>query len=81
MNILSNILKKFLIKIIKIYNFFSPFFYKNVCRFTPPCSQYAIKSISKYGPVIGTYKSFIRILKCNPFGNHGNDPVGKKIIK
>ena len=76
---LKNLLSKTLINILKIYRFFSPFFYRGACRFTPTCSQYAIQAILKYGPIVGVYKSIIRLLKCNPFGKWGYDPVdGKK---
>ena len=76
---LNKLLINILIYILKIYRFFSPFFYRGTCRFTPTCSQYAIEAISKYGPIIGIYKSIIRLLKCNPLGKWGYDPVdGKK---
>ena len=81
MNILKKIFIKLLFYLINIYRFFSPFFYRNVCRFNPTCSNYAIKSILNNGPIIGTYKSIIRISKCHPFGGHGFDPIKKKINK
>tara|TARA_Y100000590_G_scaffold458272_1_gene612640 strand:- start:2135 stop:2386 length:252 start_codon:yes stop_codon:yes gene_type:complete len=81
MNILNKILEKLLLNFIKIYCFFSPFFYRNVCRFNPTCSNYAIKSISEHGPFKGVYKSVIRLLKCHPFGGHGYDHVAKKVNK
>ncbi len=71
-------LKKLLICILKIYRFFSPFFYRGACRFTPTCSQYAVEAISKYGPIVGVYKSIVRLLKCNPFGKWGYDPIDGK---
>ena len=81
MKILNKILVKLLIKFIKIYCFFSPFFYRGTCRFNPTCTDYTIQSISKYGPVIGIYKSIIRLLKCHPFGKHGFDPLSEKVKK
>ena len=45
------------------------------CRFTPTCSQYAIEAIEKYGPFKGGWLAFKRILRCNPFGGSGYDPV------
>ena len=78
MNILSKFITKFLITIIEIYNFFSPFFYRGSCRFNPTCSQYCRQSIIKNGPILGVYKSLIRILKCHPFGKQGFDPVKAK---
>ena len=81
MKILNKILVKILINIIKIYRFFSPFFYRSVCRFSPTCTDYTIQSILKYGPIIGIYKSAIRLSKCHPFGKHGFDPLSQKAKK
>ena len=81
MRVINKIFIIFFVNLIKIYSFFSPFFYKNACRFTPTCSQYAIQSISKYGTIIGVYKSIIRLIKCNPFGKHGYDPIEGKVNK
>jgi len=40
---------------------------KGNCRFSPTCSEYAKKTISQKGIIKGTYLSFIRVLKCQPF--------------
>ena len=45
------------------------------CRFTPTCSQYAIEALRKHGPIKGLYLSIRRILRCNPWGGSGYDPV------
>lgn len=45
------------------------------CRYTPTCSQYSIEAIKKYGSFKGSYLAFRRILRCNPWGGHGHDPV------
>jgi conserved hypothetical protein YidD len=45
------------------------------CRFTPTCSQYAVEAIKKYGPFKGFWLAFKRILRCNPWGGSGYDPV------
>lgn len=47
------------------------------CRFVPCCSDYAIESFEKFGFIKGMYKSVWRILRCNPFGSKGYDPVDK----
>lgn len=37
------------------------------CEFTPTCSQYARMAILKYGAIRGSWKGFLRILRCSPF--------------
>ena len=46
-----------------------------VCRFTPTCSQYAIEALRKHGPIKGLALAIWRILRCNPWGGSGYDPV------
>ncbi|MBR1388712.1 MAG: membrane protein insertion efficiency factor YidD [Prevotella sp.] len=45
------------------------------CRFTPTCSEYAKQALRKHGPVKGLYLAIWRILRCNPWGGSGYDPV------
>jgi putative membrane protein insertion efficiency factor len=45
------------------------------CRFTPTCSEYARQAIVKHGPFKGLYLAVWRILRCNPWGGSGYDPV------
>ena len=45
------------------------------CRFTPTCSTYAIEAIRKHGPFKGFALAVWRILRCNPWGGSGYDPV------
>ncbi len=45
------------------------------CRFTPTCSQYALEALKKHGPFKGSYLAIRRILRCNPWGGSGYDPV------
>jgi len=47
----------------------------NSCRYTPTCSQYALEAFQKYGPIKGFWLAFKRILRCNPWGGSGYDPV------
>ena len=59
------------ILLIKLYKFFlSPFFY-NSCKFEPSCSSYALECFQNYNILKATYKSVIRILKCNPWFKTG----------
>ena len=45
------------------------------CRFTPTCSAYALEAIKKHGAVKGLWLAIRRILRCNPWGGSGYDPV------
>ena len=45
------------------------------CRFTPTCSAYAIEALRKHGPIKGLLLAIWRVLRCNPWGGSGYDPV------
>ena len=45
------------------------------CRFTPTCSEYARQALIKHGPFKGLALAIWRILRCNPWGGSGYDPV------
>ena len=47
------------------------------CRFVPTCSEYFVEALQKCGFFRGTLKGMWRILRCNPFGGSGYDPVIK----
>lgn len=44
-------------------------------RFVPTCSEYARQAIMKHGPLKGTFLAARRLLRCNPWGGSGYDPV------
>ncbi|MDP1743724.1 MAG: membrane protein insertion efficiency factor YidD, partial [Candidatus Amesbacteria bacterium] len=44
-------------------------------RFQPRCSDYTYQAIEKYGILLGIFKGFFRILKCNPLFKGGFDPI------
>lgn len=45
------------------------------CRFSPTCSYYAAQAIKERGALVGAALAVWRILRCNPFGQGGPDPV------
>jgi len=45
------------------------------CRFHPTCSEYAYEAVSRHGLAKGGRLALWRILRCNPWGGHGHDPV------
>ncbi len=70
-------MKKVLISLIKIYQKI-PGPWHNSCRHIPTCSNYAIDAINYYGSFKGTILVIKRILRCNPWGTSGYDPVIKE---
>ena len=60
---------------IKIYQKIISPFLGHSCRFLPTCSEYSIIALEKHGIFKGTFLSLKRLLKCNPFGSSGCDPV------
>ena len=70
-------MKKILIWIIQLYQRI-PFSSHNSCRFRPTCSNYAIEALDRFGFIKGSYLTIRRILRCNPFGKYGYDPVPSK---
>lgn len=45
------------------------------CRFMPSCSEYALESLRRHGPLAGTWLSVARVCRCHPFNPGGIDPV------
>lgn len=64
-----------LIQPIRFYQRFISPLTPPTCRFTPTCSNYAIQAIRKHGPFKGVALAVWRILRCNPWGGSGYDPV------
>ena len=48
------------------------------CRFVPTCSEYAVQALQVHGPVKGLLLAVWRVLRCNPLGKFGFDPVPPK---
>ena len=50
-------------------------FTRGWCRFDPSCSSFAIEAIGRHGAVRGGWLAACRIVRCNPWGGCGHDPV------
>lgn len=70
-------MKYILIQIIKLYQII-PGPWHDSCRHIPTCSNYGIEAISEYGAIKGSFLTIKRILRCNPWGTYGYDPVIKE---
>ena len=67
---------------IKLYRkFVSPAKGIPCCRFVPSCSEYALIAIERWGAIVGTALALWRVLRCNPFGKGGYDPVPERKSK
>ena len=51
---------------------------EGTCRFRPTCSAYALGAIREWGILIGSVLALIRVVRCNPFSEGGDDPVPTK---
>ena len=58
--------------------FISPMKGAPSCRFTPTCSQYAVEAVMEWGIIRGLALAIWRVLRCNPFGGCGDDPVPRR---
>ncbi|HHT9104884.1 MAG TPA: membrane protein insertion efficiency factor YidD [Candidatus Wujingus californicus] len=68
-------MKFVVIKLFRIYKFvISPLLHPS-CRYEPTCSQYMIDAVEKKGIILGICLGIWRVLRCNPFGGSGHDPV------
>ncbi len=45
------------------------------CRFEPSCSSYAAVAVREHGGVLGGWLALRRLLRCQPWGGCGYDPV------
>ncbi len=52
----------------------SPFMGNN-CRFDPSCSTYAQEAIATHGSIKGSYLALLRVTRCHPWHEGGEDPV------
>ena len=70
-------MKRLLLKIIDIYQK-TPGHFHSSCRYIPTCSEYAKQAIILRGSFIGSLLTIKRIIRCNPLGGSGYDPVPTK---
>lgn len=45
------------------------------CRFSPTCSEYFLQAVEIHGLLRGGFLGVKRLLRCQPWGDRGHDPV------
>ena len=73
----SELMVRGLTGLLRVYQrIFSPVlaFLGAQCRFHPTCSDYAIQVIAKDGPLKGSIRAVLRIMRCHPLHPGGFDP-------
>ena len=64
-----------LVAVVRAYQFCISPLLRPSCRFMPTCSEYTIEALKIHGVLRGLALSVWRILRCNPYGGSGYDPV------
>jgi putative membrane protein insertion efficiency factor len=75
LTLLSRAASAAMIGLVRVYQIGISPWLGHSCRFQPSCSVYAIDAITRFGPLKGGLLATWRVLRCNPFGGSGYDPV------
>lgn len=81
MKFVGKIFSFILIIPIKFYQWLVSPFLPPSCRHVPTCSNYSIEALKIHGPIRGFLLSLNRVLRCNPWGTEGFDPVPPKMTR
>jgi putative membrane protein insertion efficiency factor len=68
-------MRRLLIFLISCYKACLSPFLGNNCRFYPSCSDYAQEAIAAHGIIKGSYLAVLRVSRCHPWHEGGEDPV------
>ena len=68
-------MNRVLARLIRLYQVSLGLLIGGSCRFRPTCSAYAEEAILRHGSLRGSGLALRRILRCQPFGGYGEDPV------
>lgn len=63
---------------VKAYRLIGSPWVGHYCRYQPTCSAYALEALETHGAFKGGWLALRRILRCNPWGGQGYDPVPGK---
>ncbi|MEJ8475547.1 membrane protein insertion efficiency factor YidD [Roseibium algae] len=70
---------RFGLGLIWVYRHSLSLFMGRGCRYAPTCSDYTGDCIRRYGLWIGGWIGLARIVRCNPWGASGYDPVPEEL--
>ena len=66
---------RFVIRLIAAYQRVLSPYMPGACRYEPTCSHYAQDAIERHGLLRGGWLATKRLLRCQPWGGRGYDPV------
>tara|TARA_B100000315_G_scaffold259956_1_gene318328 strand:+ start:11176 stop:11550 length:375 start_codon:yes stop_codon:yes gene_type:complete len=78
MTVIAHFFRGFFLTFIRAYQWLVSPVLPGSCRHLPTCSQYAVEAIDIHGPFHGFWLALKRVLRCNPWGSSGYDPVPPK---
>ena len=61
--------------LVRLYQLTLASLWPGSCRFEPSCSHYAMEALRQHGALAGSVLTVRRVLRCNPWGGLGYDPV------
>ena len=67
-----------LVSLVRGYQYWFSSWLGGRCRYVPSCSHYAIEAIERFGPLKGTCLMVGRLVRCQPWGDGGYDPVPER---
>jgi len=75
MVLVQKLVCRFILVLIRFYQYaISPHF-PQCCRYMPSCSAYAYEAVEKHGVCRGGFLAMRRLLRCHPFRPGGYDPL------
>lgn len=63
------------VRLIHVYQRLISPYLPSRCRYQPTCSCYLEEAVEAYGLTRGLWLTLARLVRCNPLGGHGYDPV------
>ncbi len=73
--VLTDLPRRALVGLIRAYQLVISPALPPACRFTPPCSQYALEAVRRHGALRGSWLALRRLARCHPFNPGGIDAV------